>query len=48
MKVIQLARGDGDTAQLRGTDRLIYGRAVELLSGLGINLEKGSVLDIDM
>jgi hypothetical protein len=39
MKVIQLARGDVDTAQLRGTDRLLYGRAVELLSGLGINLD---------
>ena len=39
MKVTQLARGDVDTAQLRGTDRLIYGRAVELLFGLGINLD---------
>ena len=38
-KATQLARGDVDSAQLRGTDRLIYGRAVEFLAGLGVNLD---------
>lgn len=38
-KATQLARGDLDSAQLRSTDRLVYGRAMELISSLGINLD---------
>ena len=38
-KAAQIARGDVDSAQLRGTDRLIYGRAVEFVRPLGISLD---------
>ncbi|MFM7816954.1 MAG: tyrosine-type recombinase/integrase [Verrucomicrobiota bacterium] len=38
-KATQLARGDVDSAQLRGTDRLVYGRAVEFLVGLDTKLD---------
>ena len=42
-KAAQLARGDVDAAQLTGTDRLIYGRALEALRPLAVSLDAAAL-----
>ena len=42
-KASQLARGDMDAAQLSGQDRLIYGRALEVIRSFGIPLDAAAL-----
>jgi integrase len=42
-KAAQLARGDMDAVQLTGRDRLVYGRALDAIHGLGVSLDAAAI-----